>query len=392
MFFNIGHKVLDNFPNHYKHNNLVINYDDGWKQTNTADSKVVIYKGYIDNSNINNAIENITSHKEPQHTGNFCLFYLTDNGVEIRTDRCRSFPLWYSKTHGIGNLAEFDKQIYSDAYVAIKDNLELHEVKFQIIKTINEDRLDIEQVVNIVDDILYKKIKNFYFNNNTLPLRVFLSGGIDTMTLYSYVLRLGIPHELVKYLHTDLDYFYLKNHHTLQNFWGYRQIHHWRDPCILLSGAPGDEFTCRSPSTANMLLRYHGTSILDSLDANTDSLHYKYFKNYSILFESQKNLKFYSFKSVLYKCINMILNDYQHWHLGNTLCFTPFRDIDIFNTIARLDKDSLIEQIFTSTIQLQLIKKNAPWLLGGLSTHKNTGNFMENLVTIYNGLPQDSSH
>lgn len=392
MFFNIGHKVLDNFPNHYKHNNLVINYDDGWKQANTADTKVVIYKGYIDNSNINNAIESITSHKEPQHTGNFCLLSVTDNGVEIRTDQYRSFPLWYSKTHGIGNLSRFDKQIYSDAYVAINDNLELHEVKFQIIKTINEDRLDIEQVVNIVDDILYKKIKNFYFNNNTLPLRVFLSGGIDTMTLYSYVLRLGIPHELIKCLHTDLDYFYLKNHHTLQNFWGYRQIHHWRDPCILLSGAPGDEFTCRSPSTANMLLRYHGTSILDSLDANTDSLHYKYFKNYSSLFESQKNLKFYSFKSVLYKCINMILNDYQHWHLGNTLCFTPFRDIDIFNTIARLDKDSLIEQIFTSTIQLQLIKKNAPWLLGGLSTHKNTGNFMENLVTIYNGLPQDSSH
>jgi hypothetical protein len=85
------------------------------------------------------------------------------------------------------------------------------------------------------------------------------------------------------------------------------------------------------------------------------------------------------------------LNDYQHWHLGETICFTPLRDIEIFSTIASLNKQDLIDQIFHSTVQKELIKINAPQLLDCLSTNKNTGNFMENLTDIYNLQPLDST-
>jgi hypothetical protein len=87
----------------------------------------------------------------------------------------------------------------------------------------------------------------------------------------------------------------------------------------------------------------------------------------------------------------MILNDYQHWHLGHTLFYTPLRDISVFDTIASMNKQDLVEQIFHSTVQKELIKRNAPHLLASLSTSKNTGNFMENLTKIYTQQPLDNT-
>ena len=49
MFFGIGPRVLDNFPVHYQHNNLVINVDSGWKQILDQHGNQLLYKGYIDN-------------------------------------------------------------------------------------------------------------------------------------------------------------------------------------------------------------------------------------------------------------------------------------------------------------------------------------------------------
>jgi glutamine synthetase adenylyltransferase len=205
------------------------------------------------------------------------------------------------------------------------------------------------------------------------------------------VLKLNIPHVLVNYLHTDLDYFYLKNHHTLSNFWGYKQIHYWSSPCVLLSGTPGDEFTVRSPTTANMMLKHHSESIDDLLDSFKESLHYRYFLRYTDLFRSQQSLSFITLTSAINECLNIILNDYQHWHLGETLCYTPLRDVEIFSTIASLHKQDLIKQIFNSRVQKELIMRNAPHLLDSLSTDKNTDNYMSNLTNLYTRPPQGSN-
>jgi hypothetical protein len=158
-----------------------------------------------------------------------------------------------------------------------------------------------------------------------------------------------------------------------------------------MSGAPGDEFTARSPTTANMLLRYYNTGIDELLDDYKDSLHYSYFSRYINLFKSQSELKYNSLDHVIKECSDMIYNDYQHWHLGHTMVYTPFRDIEIFDIVAALEKNDLVEQIFNSTVQKELIRLNAPHLIDCLSTDKNTGNFMENLTDIYNLQPLGST-
>ena len=170
------------------------------------------------------------------------------------------------------------------------------------------------------------------------------------------------------------------------NFWGYNQVHHWKDPCVILSGAPGDEFTVRSPYTVNMMLKYIETSIPKLLEKKEykNSLHFEYFSKHSYkeIWESQQNLSYNNRKEVITKCLHLILNDYQHWHLGNTITWTPFRDIEFFITIARLPDKELKDHIMNSTVHKALITRNFPELLNCLSTNKNSGNYMENLTYI----------
>lgn len=390
MFFNISKQVLSNFPYHYKHNSLVVNLDAGWHQAYDQFNNKIFYKGYLDNHSIHNCILDIAEQEEPKFIGNFCLIKCFDKGIAIKTDKYRSFPLWFDADHGLTNLEKCGDAVYTDSFVMISNLLQKVESKFDVIGTVEETALSFQQVVNRIDNILSEKIENFLENNKDLPLHIFLSGGVDTMCLYSYVRKLNLPHKLIRCLHADLDFFFLKNHQTIHNFWGFRQVHYWDSPCVLLSGAPGDEFTLRSPTTANMMLRYHNTGIDELLKAQENSLHYQYFSKYKDIFNEQAKLKFSSFTQAVNSCLHIVLNDYQHWHLGNTHYFTPYRDLEIFKTIARLSKQDLVDQIFRSSIQIALITKNAPELLAALSTQKNTANYMENLSMLYSELPQDS--
>jgi hypothetical protein len=384
MFFNIGPTTLSNFPVHYQHNNLVINLDSGWKQTTDQHNNLLLYKGYIDNGTLDDYVIEISCQEEPLYNGNFCVLKMFDQGVTVKTDRLRSFPLWYSVTDGITNLTPLDQTVWTDSFVVLADNLVLIESKFDAIGSVEESYLTLDQVVEQVDTILYNKIKQFA-KHNSEPINVFLSGGIDTMLLYSYVKRLNIPHNLIACAHTDYDYFYLKNHDTLSQFWGYRQFHYWDQDCILLSGAPGDEFTVRSPATANMMMRFHGTSIPELMQQSEHrtALHYLYFNkpDYMKMWNNQTET-YNSLSDAIRACLNFNINDWQHWHLGRTISYTPLRDLDIFKTIARLGKHDLIDQVMDSIVQKTLLKNNAPELLLGLSAQKNSKNSMENLTGI----------
>lgn len=380
MFFHIG-SYADNFPIHYQHNNLCINVDSGWHKVQNSGGNLLLYKGYIDNYKIEDKLSEIVSQQEPIYTGNFCVIECVDNGVNLKTDRTRSFPIWYSKTQGLNNLVPTDYTCWADSIVGILDNYEKVELKFDLIGNIESSHLTFDQVIDSVDKILKDKIQKFS-DQLTGPIRIFLSGGIDTMLLYSYVRKLDIPHTLIDFLHTDLDYFYLRNHGSLLKFWGYRQFHYWTKPSILMSGTPGDEFTARGPTTANMILKYHNTSVGDVLSDYEDSYMYQYFKKYSHIWEEQKDMQFGNLGQTIKECLNILLNDWQHWHLGETISYTPLRDVNIFTTISRLNKNDIIDHVMNASVQKELIKRNAPSLLNGISLQKNSSNYMENLTQI----------
>jgi hypothetical protein len=65
------------------------------------------------------------------------------------------------------------------------------------------------------------------------------------------------------------------------------------------------------------------------------------------------------------------MNDHQHWHLGHTTTFTPFKDAEILRTVLSMDADSLLRQIANAELQKKIIQKAAPELLQYLSPLKN---------------------
>jgi hypothetical protein len=141
----------------------------------------------------------------------------------------------------------------------------------------------------------------------------------------------------------------------------------------------------RSPTTANLMLLHYGTAIPTLLDGKfKDCLHSIYFNN-SKYFEMWKtqSLESIDLASVIRTCCNYNVNDWQHWHFGNTLTWTPLRDVEIFKLVASLPIEDLIEQVMNSGLSKELIKRNNPKILSYLSTKKNSENYLENLTGFY---------
>jgi asparagine synthetase B (glutamine-hydrolysing) len=259
-----------------------------------------------------------------------------------------------------------------------------------IIGKIDTNTITEEEAILTIDNILSRKTIEF-LKNNTKPLKVFLTGGVDSLLVYSYIQKYTNNYELILSEHFDYDYFTLKNSYTLKkNYWGYNQIHYWSDDCVLSSGAPGDEFMLRSPTTANIFCRHYDQSIPKLLKDNRfmDCLHFNYFllEKHDKIFKQQKaeNKKFNNLEELIKFLCNMNANDFQHWHIGKTLTWTPLRDLEIFKTLLRLDFDTAVGQIMDSSISKKLIARNNPDLIKLISDSKNYENCMSNLVYLLN--------
>jgi len=383
MFFSISKSPKNNFSNFYQLGKNYVSTDAGWQQLQIKNT-TVIYKGYADSDTLDNLLPAIIIQDEPKNLGNFCaIVYDSDsNEIKIKTDRYRSFPIFVDSSQEITNLVKYDYVVWTDGLVTIDSNLTVTETKFDVIGEIDTTPLSVDEVVEKVNTMLSLKTQQFV-KHNKLPIRVFLSGGVDSLLVYSYLQKYTNDYQLVKCQHIDYDRFWLLNMHTLKKFWGYQQIHHWNDPCVLTSGAPGDEFMLRSPTTVDLFLKANGYNILELLNQPQwkDCLHRSYYQkpDHLDIFQSQTIDLGIDAESLMWKLCNIVVNDWQHWHLGNTLTWTPLRDIEIFKLFLRLPADQSLPQIMNSDISKQLIDQNKSGLTRLISDQKNTDNCMKNL-------------
>jgi hypothetical protein len=384
MFFSISHDPKNNFIQSYNVGNLYINVDSGWNKKN-IDNKIVIYKGYLDSYDIDQVLDMIINQDRPSFTGNFCaIVYDPYNKlIHLKTDRYRSFPVYVNEFVEVTNLQKYDKVCWANNLISIDSDIKTYISTFNIIGVFNETSLSEEDAIKIIEKILIDRTRSF-IQHNKLPIRVFLSGGVDSMLVYSYLQRFTDNYELCNYSHFEYDKFWMLNsYEILKNNWGYKQIHHWTTPCIITSGTPGDEFMMRSPLTVDLFLKHYKISMVDLLNdpKNISYMQHTYFnkpENYKI-FETRKINPNWSNRRMMLELCNININDFQHWHLGNTLTWTPLRDIEIFKTLLRLPPDILIKQILDSSISMKLIERNKPGLSKMVSKQKNSGNIMENL-------------
>jgi hypothetical protein len=150
---------------------------------------------------------------------------------------------------------------------------------------------------------------------------------------------------------------------------------------VLASGTPGDEFMLRNPVSGDFYLQHLGTSI----NAQAQPHHMQY--DYIWLDKNQKQLVpaelLTSTEQLHQHLCNIMVNDWQHWHLGNTLHWTPLRDLDIFKIILRLPPQHAIGQIVNNEFSTALIERNLPGGSKFISDQKNTGAQLKNLNRLF---------
>ena len=378
MFFSISPVPHSNFSLHWQTGTVCIDTDNGWESQEHGD-QLFIYKGYTDQGRLDQQLLSVSS----QTLGNFCIIAVNKLKQKIRivADRYRSFPIYFENGHGANNLERLDMTAWTDSVLELDFDLNITEHKVDVIGHIDTLPLTYQSAIDQVHTILTNKTQQF-LNNNTLPLKVFLSGGVDTLLVYSYLVAAGAEFELVDYNHLEHDYFWRSNNHLITRNWGYSQIHHWKQPCVLASGAPGDEFMLRSPTTANLFLRRNNTSIPQLLGQFPECLHYSYFnlaKHQKIFQEQQPTDQ----DTSDWALCNTLVNDWQHWHLGNTLTWTPLRDLEIIKILLRMPLTNAINQIMDSEFSKQLIERNTPGATQFLSDQKNTGPALKNLNLLF---------
>ena len=383
MFFHISKTVQENFPHNHQTTHFVISLDAGWNQTVDQNNNNIWYKGYLDDDLLADRVLEISDEELPSFTGNFCVIKVSDQRLVIRSSKLRSFPIWYNSAIGVTNLQNIGEVVLVDSIITVNHDMGLIQNKFDPTGDIETSLLDFDNVADQIDQLVDSKIKKF-LSLQTTPIKVFLSGGIDSAFVFSYIQKHTDNYEIIAESHIEYDYFYLKNHGHLKKFWGYSQIHHWKQPSILASGAPGDEFSCRNPITVDFLLKCHGTSFVETMEDprfKNNSLNYSFFKEH-YLEKLSRTPTYPNLKKAILKGCDYNGNDWQHWHLGKTLTYTPLRDIEIFKLYARLEVDALKEQLMNSAIQVKLIGKNNPKLLNILSASKNGLNYMQNLTNL----------
>lgn len=395
MFFSIDKTKQVNFVNDFQFGNFFISVDSGW-ETYETEKHVVIYKGYADYFHLRDLLDEIITETKPSQTGNYCaiVYCKTDNTISIKSDRYRSFPIYIDRGNKVTNLVKQDQTAWTDSLIIITDNFEIIENKFDAIGTIDVSTISLEYGIESIKSILDRKTKSLIDLRSSLPMafrkpiHTFLSGGVDSLLVYGFLQKHTQDYKLIKYAHVDYSDFWLMNSGDIVDNWGYKQIHHWINPCILTSGAPGDEFMLRSPVTANIFLQSFGTD-LDKINTDSSKLHYSYFKLPKHLKvveqlrpDSELN-KQLTKQELIWKLCNIVLNDWQHWHIENTLTWTPLRDLDIFKIILRMPYGCQIEQILDSYISKRLIADIDPGLINLISNQKNTASMMSNLVDFY---------
>jgi hypothetical protein len=379
MFFSISKQAQENFSNFYQLGPFHISTDSGWKQLAVGPVQI-LYKGYADAGPLESLLDQVMCQSTPHFTGNFCALIVVHDTLTIQSDQYRGFPIYIDSAE-INNLTVTDRTAWADSLITVHADLTVTENKFDVIGKIDTTELSFQQAQDQVHDILTRKTRQF-LTYNTSPLKVFLSGGVDTMLVYSYLYAADAKFELLDHFHFDHDYFWRANSDKITQYWAYKQTHHWRDPCVLMSGAPGDEFMLRNPVTGNQYLQQAGTSINALVKPHHMQHDYiKLEKNQLKLTDSVEQLV--TKEQLHHQLCNMMVNDWQHWHLGNTLHWTPLRDLEILKIIMRLPLDRVADQIVNSDFSTALIERNMPGGSKLISSQKNTGPVLKNLGKLF---------
>jgi hypothetical protein len=357
MFFSICRTQDPRFPNNHKVGNLWFNCDNGW-----------------------NAVAAGTWHKG--YRENYCQVELGDFGAKILHDQFRSFPLWHNHD-SITNLAHRDipTQAWADDELSMDQYGTVDAKKIRLPLQVPDKTISVAQAQDQIKALLDHSVTSFFDCHDIQP-RVFVTGGVDTMLIYALLRSQHKRMDLVREFVYEQDAFVQANQSVLDGHWGYCQLHHWLAPTWLATGSHGDEYLLRGPEVIALLTAWHDIDFEKILLDRSHCYHYKYFlleKNLKIFrgyWSQRKELQstYPTRQKLFYQVLNILVNDHQHWHLGNTLTWTPLRNIELTKILLQCNIQDLLPQFLNAQITKNLIDIYKPGLTNFLSSFKNFDN------------------
>lgn len=354
MFFHItSDKNFDPvwpLQHHQNINNFVVYTDLGWKRLNNT-----IYKGYCIEQNLD---QKVASMDYKEQTGNYTIIDL--DRCTYYCDNSRSYPLYYNQSTVTNINNNSVEPIWFDATVIFNNNRWHWQQKTENVylfdsmqKTVNK-----EYIVNMICNYLVDTVQQF---STELPVYIANSSGVDTLMIRSAFDYCGITYKTVDH-----------NTKKLQSLgWGYGQLYVSDRSHLQVTGFCGDELLLRNPLYCQWLLDPHNINLADEFD----QFEYSYMKgffnaNYKKKIKNRNN-KFVTVKSAFEHVANVAMNDYQMWHIDNTITFTPLRNKNTAIECLYADVDCILDQVIHAGISKQIIQRLNAKNLKLISKHKN---------------------
>lgn len=360
MFFYIGDK------NPLKSLNKITDrlfLDDGW-----LSNQGTWYKGYSTDCVLSESLDAITNGYQP--AGKWCV--IKDDTVFHPV--LRGFPL-YTSGNNITNLPiGYSLQPYHQPVVDISLT----------------PAISIDDAADMIGNILLENTINFFKYNDIPQMNVLFSGGLDTLTAWAvldsykkdYILNIHLRKPEDKTIQDTLgivrDYTNDVVEIMSKNHWGYEISSVYNDLNWYVTGYYAEVFHYRDIVALNILANNLGKRVFE-LATVTDYLYWfllrkstidSYINRPMIRYDNEIDLK-----QALYKSI---FHDYQMWHNGNNMTFSPFFDIRIPLVMLQLSVEDITKNSLNGIIQRRVVERFNPRLLPLLSAYKNEKGVMDN--------------
>lgn len=375
MFFSVTQNTPDSrFFNNHKHQNLFFNCDSGWHCQQHQDH-TVYYKGYVVANSLEETAKELVKDSTPRHQGNFCCVIFDSQGCVITHDQNRGFPL-YQNSQQVTNLQPSAESItvYADRYITVNNKFESTTVDFDNGQRDCVENYSYTQALSQV----IKQVGQHINDHRTAEIpKLFVSGGVDTVLISAFVKSMAVPAERIHYEHFDHDDFVYRNKSAIKTAWAYNQMHHWSQSSVLFSGACGDEYFMRGPLVGALWATWHNINVIEELKPT--HYHYRYFlqdKNKKIFVDHWQNRhqiqdQYPDYTALAQQILNINANDHQHWHLGNTLTVTPFKNLNLTKIILGMPQQQILDQLLDARFNKDLIQHLDSDSLLLLSDQKN---------------------
>jgi hypothetical protein len=339
MFFTISKTPCNILSEQHRIGEWVFSTDRGWT-THRSSSGIRLEKGLGD---VN------------------CVLTSDGRDWQITTKALRRFPLWRSDSGDtVSNLLVTDNQIHNPHTVGYSDG-QLR-TQFGHNPLINDQPMDRNTAEEQLCDDLVRQVDDLKAHD--MPIIAPNSRGADCALVRAVLDYSGVEYTSHKVSDQTLDLTRLSGQ---QPFRLYRQLLDDGSPHIQATGFNGDAYMSRLPTYVALYLKKWNIDLTAEFDkAGATYMRNSFDRNYR-----DKISTYVLPEDPHLTLVDMLVNDFQVWHIDECLTWTPLTDTKIMETCLRIDPETAIDQCLNAGLTRSLIKRLSPTRLNEIQQNHN---------------------